>query len=307
MAEKIGIIDVGGGFRGIYASGVLDYCLSQDIQFDVGIGVSAGSANLISFASGQVQRNFIYYTQYAMRKEYASLDNFLRIGSYLDLDYMYGTLCNSDGEDPLNFEAMVQNPMRLITVTTNAKTGKARYFEKEEMEQDCYDPLKGSCAVPFLCKPYPIDGIPYMDGALADPVPIKKAFELGCDKVVVLLTKPKNRPRLGYLDQLIAGGIWRKYPAAARKLRNRAKNYNEGIALAKQYEQQGKVLIVAPDHTCGMYALTRNKKKMKNLYNKGYRDGVLIKNFLANKYDTSLDSESYSKSNSGAPLPYALG
>jgi predicted patatin/cPLA2 family phospholipase len=283
MAEKIGIVDVGGGFRGVYASGVLDYCLSHGIQFDVGIGVSAGSANLVSFVSGQVQRNIVYYTQYTRRREYASVYNYLRTGSYFNLDYMYGTLCNSDGEDPLDYESFSQNPMRLLMVVTNAQTGEARYFEKEEMRKDRYDPVKASCAIPVMCKPYHIDGIPYMDGSLADPVPIKKAFDLGCDRVVVLLTKPKDRLRLGYLDRLVAGGIWFKYPAAAQKLCKRAENYNKTVALAKLSEQPGKVLIVAPDHTCGMYALTRNKKKMKQLYEKGYQDGALIKEFLSKK------------------------
>lgn len=281
MAETIGIVDVGGGFRGIYASGVLDYCLNQDIRFDVGIGVSAGSANLASFASGQVERNYIYYTQYTMRKEYASMHNFFRTGSYLDLDYIYGTLSNSDGENPLDYEAMVKNPMRLTIVATNALTGEVRYFEKEDMEQDRYDPLKASCAIPFVCKPYLIDGVPYYDGALADPVPIQKAFACGCDKVVVLLTKPKDELRTAGKDRFAAYAIWRKYPAAAQKILNRAKTYNAGIALAKQYEQQGKALIVAPDDTCGIDTLTRNREKMKRLYQKGYRDGALIQDFLA--------------------------
>ena len=70
---KIGVIDVGGGFRGIYASGVLDYCLDQNIRFDLGIGISAGSANLSSFISGQRGRNYLFYTKYGPRKQYSSL------------------------------------------------------------------------------------------------------------------------------------------------------------------------------------------------------------------------------------------
>ena len=49
---KIGVVDVGGGLRGIYAAGVLDYCMDQGVHFDLGIGVSAGSANLASYAAG---------------------------------------------------------------------------------------------------------------------------------------------------------------------------------------------------------------------------------------------------------------
>ena len=54
---KTGVIDVGGGMRGIYAAGVFDYFMDKGIKFDVGIGVSAGSANLCSYAAHQRGRN----------------------------------------------------------------------------------------------------------------------------------------------------------------------------------------------------------------------------------------------------------
>ena len=37
---KYGVIDVGGGLRGIYGAGVLDRCLEEDLRFDLCIGVS---------------------------------------------------------------------------------------------------------------------------------------------------------------------------------------------------------------------------------------------------------------------------
>lgn len=63
---KVGAVEVGGGFRDIYAAGAFDFCLDTDIQFDLGIGVSAGSANLASYAAGQTHRNFRFYTEYGM-------------------------------------------------------------------------------------------------------------------------------------------------------------------------------------------------------------------------------------------------
>ena len=52
ITMKTGVVDVGGGLRGIYAAGVLDYCMEHGIRFDLGIRVSAGSANLASYAAG---------------------------------------------------------------------------------------------------------------------------------------------------------------------------------------------------------------------------------------------------------------
>ena len=65
---KTAVVDVGGGMRGIYAAGVLDYCLDQGITFDLGIGVSAGSANISSFVAGQRGRNYPLYTDYPHRR-----------------------------------------------------------------------------------------------------------------------------------------------------------------------------------------------------------------------------------------------
>lgn len=94
---KTGVVDVGGGLRGVYAAGVYDYCMDQGIRFDLCIGVSAGSANAAAYIAGQKKRNFPFYTEYPFRKEYMSIRNFIKKHSYLDLDYIYGTLSNSDG------------------------------------------------------------------------------------------------------------------------------------------------------------------------------------------------------------------
>ena len=278
---KTGIVDVGGGLRGIYAAGVFDYCLDRDIHFDLSIGVSAGSANVVSDLAGQRGRNYTFYTEYALRKEYMGARNLLARRSYIDLDYVYGTLSNSGGEYPLDYQAVMENPGEMLVVATNALTGSARYFSKEELSQDRYDMCKASSAIPFVCQPYEVDWMPYFDGALGDPVPVEKAFACGCDRVVVLLTRPADRERGPGKDAFFADRIQRKYPFAAQKLRTRVARYNEGVALSKKYQAEGRVLIVSPDDTCGVDTLTKDRAAMMRLYHKGYRDAEAITAFLA--------------------------
>lgn len=277
---KIGVVDVGGGMRGIFAAGVLDYCMDHRIHFDLGIGVSAGSANLSSYAAGQRGRNYRFYTEYAFRRQYMSLGNYIARKSYVDLDYVYGTLSRADGEDPLDFTALMENPMAYHVVATEADTGRARYFDKSDMRQDDYSILKASSALPFACQPYIIGDQAYYDGALGDPVPVEKAFQLGCDRVVLLLTKPENVLRSPQKDRKVAACIRRAYPAAAQKLCQRARNYNESVALAREYAEKGKVLIVAPEDTCGVDTLTRDKQALLRLYQEGYDAGQNITDFL---------------------------
>lgn len=273
---------MGGGLRGIYAAGVLDYCIDQGIQFDLGIGVSAGSANLASYAAGQRGRNYLFYTDYAFRKQYMGLGNFIRKKNFIDMDYVYGTLSNSNGENPLDYPALRDNTMEFYVVATNAESGQVKYFDKTDLHQDNYNILKASSAIPFVCKPYEVQRTLYYDGALSDPVPFKRAFQLGCERVVVILTKPQDVVRNSAKDEKIAACIRKKYPAAAKKLCQRAQRYNESIALAKEYAKQGKVLIIAPDDTCGVDTLKKDRMSLQNLYKKGYNDGKKIECFLSN-------------------------
>lgn len=280
MGSKLGIVDVGGGFRGIYAAAVLDTCLELGIHFDLCIGVSAGSANLASYMAGQKGRNKIFYTEYGMRKEYAGMGNFLKKGSYLDLDYIYSTLSDSDGEYPLDYRAILSNSAEFLTVATEAETGRAKYFDKSYLRQDNYDIFKASSAIPFVCKPYEIGGIAYYDGALADPVPIQKAFDMGCDRVVLLLTLPLDTKRSQEQDIKLAKRIRRKYPIAADRLEQRALRYMDDINYARRCELTGKLLIVAPDDTCGVSTLCREPEALLRLYDKGRQDGRKILDFL---------------------------
>lgn len=278
---KTGVVDVGGGFRGIYAAGVLDRCIDDGVTFDLGIGVSAGSANIASFISRQKGRNFRFYTEYGLRPQYAGIRNFLFKRSFLDLDYVYGTLSNTGGEDPVDFEAFAANPMDFIVAVAEAETGEVAYFDKQDIKLDDLSILKASSAIPTVCKPYEVEGIAYYDGALGDPVPVDKALEEGCDKVVVILTKPRDTLRTADSDIKLARFINKKYPKAAAALRERARCYNEGVARAKALEAEGRVLIVAPDDTCGVSTLTRDKEKLYALYAKGYADGAAVAGFVS--------------------------
>ena len=131
----------------------------------------------------------------------------------------------------------------------------------------------------MVCKKYSVGGIPCFDGGISNPVPIEKAFEDGCDKVVVILTLPsgyiKQPGKIGHAFALIK----KKYPGISKCLTEYCRNYNDGVRRALAYEKQGKALVLAPDDCAGMKTLTRNREKMSVLYGKGYKDAEKIKDF----------------------------
>ncbi len=75
----------------------------------------------------------------------------------------------------------------------------------------------------------------------------------------------------------------KKYPNAAHRLEARAERYNEGVALTQKYAKEGKAIIISPDNTCGVDTLKRTKESLKRLYEKGYRDGERISQFICLK------------------------
>jgi predicted patatin/cPLA2 family phospholipase len=278
---KLGLVDVGGGLRGIFAAGVLDYCIDKGIEFDCCIGVSAGSANVASYMAGQRKRNYYFYTVYPFRKEYMSLNNFLHKGSYLDMDYIYGVMSNSDGENPLDYDRFTANHAEMYVVATDAMTGKPVYFTKDDMYRNDYDILKASSSIPGVCKPYRIGEHLYFDGALSDPVPVQKALDCGCDKTVIILTKPRDTIRSEKDNEKLVKMISGKYPEAAKNFRLRAFRYNESVKFAKKLESQGKTLIIAPDDLKGVSTLSKNKMALDRFYNMGYRKGKSISEYIS--------------------------
>lgn len=265
-----GILDVGGGMRGIFGAGVTDCLLDEKVYLPYCIGVSAGSANLISYIAKQRGRNYRFYTRYAMRPEYMSLQNFLKKRSYFDLDYVYGTLSVTGGEDPVDYDTFFNAGQTLITVATRADNGKPQYFTNADFHTDDLSPLKGSCAIPGVCKPYKVGDSLYFDGGVADPVPVEKALADGCDRLLVVLTKPLDFVKKPEHFRAAYTRALRAYPNIVKELKMRADVYNRGVEKARALASEGRAVILAPAGGYYVTAFTKNEKKLERLYREGY-------------------------------------
>ena len=276
----IGILDVGGGMRGVYPAGIYDYLLDNNIFFDYYIGVSAGSGNLVSYVAKQRERNLRYYRDYSFRKEYMSFGNFIKRGSYIDLHYIYADMCNTGGEDVIDFKTFMENAKEFVIVATNGLNGKVKYFSHRDLTLDHYEPLMASCCIPGVCKPIMIDGIPYFDGGVSNPIPYQKAFDDGCDKLVICLTRPLDVAHKPLSHPKLMKFLLRKYPETFRVTDEKDKLYNKQIEEIKELEKQGKVLIMAPTNTFGVDTLSHDKDAMMKFYNHGYEDAKKIIDFI---------------------------
>ena len=76
--DKIGLILEGGGMRGIYTAGVLDFFIDKNIEVDLVVGVSAGGCHAASYLSKQYNRAFRTNIDYLHDKEYLSFRNLIK-------------------------------------------------------------------------------------------------------------------------------------------------------------------------------------------------------------------------------------
>ena len=276
----IGIVDVGGGLRDIYGAGIMDTLMKKGITVDYLIGVSSGSANITSYAAGQIGRNYKYYIEYSFRHQYMSFREYLLHGSFINLDYIYGTLYNSDGENPLDYPAIVSSPMQITIVATDAISGSPVYFEKNDLYQDDYGAIKASSNIPIINSVYQWRGGYYYDGGISDPIPYRHALINGCSKLVIILTRPRNYCLSERKFRSLSPKLLTKYPRATELLRQRAKLYNRQLAECLQLENEGRALVVAPEQTGNMKTLTKDRVSLQMLYEEGLRDAEKIIDFI---------------------------
>ena len=241
----IGLIDIGGGMRGVYTSGIYDYLLDHDVKIDYCLGVSSGSGNLLNFVAKQRGRNERFYTEYSFDKDYFGAVAALKSGNLINLNYIYSGISNSTGKDPIDFDTFMANECRFTCVITDEKTATPRYCTKEDFKKDDYTVLKAACALPVACRPVKMNGKKYFDGGVSDPIPIKKAFADGCDKVIVCITQPRDfrKTKISPLANILLAN----HRKVLDKVLIMHHMYNNGIEELLELERQGKVLVVDPE------------------------------------------------------------
>ena len=269
---KIGLIVEGGGMKCAYSAGILDAFLDDGIRFDYCIGVSAGSGNVASYLAGQRGRNLRFYTEHIHEPGYFGLRSFLQTGDLFGLEYIYGTLTNTGGGDPLDYDKMQANPAEFVIVSTDAYTGKPVYFRKEDMPKNDYRMVMASCCLPSVCRPVRIGSGRYFDGGVSNSLPVEKALEDGCDRTVLLMSKPDDYVKTPEKYKAFYSLSLLRYPNVIKALDRRHLMYNGQRERVRQLEKEGKVFVLAPSRHLAMGTYAMDAKANQALYDLGIED-----------------------------------
>lgn len=265
---KTGLVLEGGGMRGMYTAGVLDYMMDHGFAPDVICGTSAGAIFGVNMVSGQRGRTIRYNKKYVGDKRYISLHSFFTTGNMINREFS----CNEIPHklDPFDEAAFEQSPIRFFATITNMRTGKAEYVHVENCFEQM-DVLWASSALPVITRPVKWKGEKYLDGGLADNIPLDGCLQQGCDKPIVVLTRP-----FGYRKHEIifpiCNLIYARYPRLLKTIFHRNFDYNRQIQHILQLEAEGKIFVIRPSKKLNIGRLEKNADKLQQLYELGFSD-----------------------------------
>ncbi|CAM3493934.1 patatin family protein [Marinicrinis lubricantis] len=271
--ENVGLVLEGGGMKGVYTGGVLDWFMEQQIYFPYVIGVSAGACNASSYLSRQPGRNRKVSINYVNDPRYFSYRNLLREGGMFGISFLFDKLPKE--MEPFDYDTFRSSNERFVVVTTDAYTGEPVYFEHQEVKRidcDIMEAIKASMSLPFISKAVRIGDQLLFDGGVSDPIPVEKALQDGNQKVVVVLTKDESYRIKPFTKQRMAKMIYPKYKGLVQALIRRAEVYNRTMDLIQQLEQEGKVFVIRPSRKVEVGRIDKDQPKLEQLYEQGYED-----------------------------------
>ncbi len=279
---KTGLILEGGAMRGLFSAGVIDVFMENGIEFDAAIGVSAGAAFGCNYKSRQIGRVIRYNKRFAKDKRFCSIRSLIKTGDLFGAEFCYHTI--PDELDLFDTEAYVNNPMDFYVVVTDVETGKAVYINSDEAGDNALECFRASASMPLVSRPVEINGKKYLDGGIADSVPIQFFESIGYSRNVVILTQPADFVKKPSSAAKIMKYALRQYPKIAETMADRHNEYNVTLKYIAEKEKAGEIIVIRPEAALDIGRVEHNPDKMQKVYDLGRAAGEkyldAVKNFI---------------------------
>ena len=265
--EKTGLVLEGGGMRGVFTCGVLDYFMDKKIRFPYTIGVSAGACNGLSYMSGQRGRAKFSNIDLLEQYDYIGVKYLFKKRNIMDFDLLFGEF--PEHILPYDYDAYFSSPGRYVMVTTNCRTGRANYLEEKKDKKRIIDIVRASSSLPYVCPITYVDDVPMLDGGIVDSIPLLRSMEDGNEKNVVVLTRNRGYRKTSK-DMKIPHFIYKKYPRLCVALSNRCKVYNQQLEMVERLEDEGRIHVIRPEKPVVVDRIEKDVNKLRDFYQEGY-------------------------------------
>ena len=278
---KTGLVLEGGAHRAIYPAGVLDVFNENNIIFDGVVGVSAGAIHGCAFVSKQKGRSIGYTLKYANDRRYMSFYSWLTTGNLVGEQFCYHDL--PEKLFPFDHKTFEASPTKFYATCTNLESGQAEYIYCNELRTKL-PYIRASASMPFVSKISQIGNCKYLDGGIADSIPLRAFQNMGYERCVVVQTRAtgytKKKNKLAWLAKI----MYRKYPKFANAVINRHLMYNQELKDIENSQKEGTALVIRPSREIKISHTEHNTEVLQTVYNLGREDALKalpkVKEFL---------------------------
>ncbi len=280
MIYNVSLVLEGGGMRGAYTAGVLDFFMDKGIHFPLVVAASSAALVASSYVAKQRDNNFNLLKKLMKHRQFISIKRLFTQRELVEMGYVFDEIPNR--LLPFDFDSFVQSNTEFVVVTTDKNTGQPVYFNKYDNQTDLFKIIRASNSLPVLAPSVSFKGQELLDGGVADPIPITPSIERGYKKHVVVLTRNKGyikrATKLNWFFKL----VFNNYPGLRKKLKERHLIYNRTMDMIKEMEERNEVLVIQPEKPLIASRFERNNEVLHNLYHQGYQEA-------AKKYQVLLD------------------
>ncbi len=204
------LVSEGGAFRGVYAQGVMDALMEEDINMQCAVGVSAGAMSSLNYVTGQIGRSGRINLRYRHDKRYVGARNFVKNRGLIGFDFVFYNVPN----DPINEKRLRDPSRRFVAVATNCETGKTEYLEQSNCS-NIFTAIQASASMPYISKMVKLDGKLFLDGACSVKIPYEWALQQGYEKIIVIKTRHKSFRYESTEESRLPYKVYRNYPSFA--------------------------------------------------------------------------------------------
>jgi len=270
------IVAEGGGQRGIFTAGVLDAFLRNGFNpFETGVGTSAGAQNLFTYFLGLPGYAKRAIAELSSAPSFFVPYRFLGRRCMLDLDtYFSHMLNNPEYTFPYQEIASMKKKRQLLFAATCKSSLRARYLEPQA--NNIVECMKASSAIPFLYK----EGVQFgdntlVDGGVADPLPVRKAYDQGARDIVVIRTVPQTHRSSCWRRRIDSLKLGKALPHAIRDmLEIHEHTYNKALDFLDNSPPDANITIIAPVEPLKSSLLGSRSDALITDYSTGCRAGT---------------------------------
>ncbi|MCD7836099.1 MAG: patatin family protein [Lachnospiraceae bacterium] len=270
---QAGLVLEGGGMKGIYTAGVLDFFLDRGMDFSMIYGVSMGAVNMCSYLTKQRGRARDVIVDYVGMKHYCSIESLVFTGDVFNEDMCYHLI--PDYLYPYDKEAFDKYEGRAYSVATDIYSGMPEYFRITDLKEDV-DKVRASASLPLVARNVEINGRLYLDGGLSDSIPLGKSILDGNRKNIVVMTKEIGFIRkITSMPQLaLIKARYYKYPKVYELMAERHISYNATLDFIERQVDNGQAFVIRPKHKSEVGRLEKDRDKLMELYDEGYQEAA---------------------------------